>query len=173
MPIAIVQRGLRCFMTYRPANNPILDQRVLQIRARYGATLQAAKGREGGMGILRALRRGESVAMMNDQKNNEGIAAPLFGYDAMTFDGAARLALKFEVPLIPMSIRRLDNKVRFRVEAFTPIPLRRDLTEADGVRDAVVRINQFVESQVRAAPEQWFWVHNRWPKEAWRKAGII
>ena len=94
MPIAIVQSGVACVMTYRPANNPLVDKTWLDIRQRYGAKLQAAKSREGGMGLLRALKRGDSVALMNDQKYNEGVAAPFFGYDAMTADGPARLFLQ-------------------------------------------------------------------------------
>ena len=27
-----------------------------------------------------------------------------------------------------------------------------------------------IEDQVRAAPDQWFWVHNRWPKDTLAKA---
>jgi len=37
----------------------------------------------------------------------------------------------------------------------------------------VLRINQWVEARIREAPEQWFWMHNRWPKEAWVKAGVL
>ncbi|CAN0558433.1 unnamed protein product, partial [Laminaria digitata] len=34
------------------------------------------------------------------------------------------------------------------------------------------RITDFIEEQVRANPDQWFWQHRRWPKEAWKAAGI-
>jgi KDO2-lipid IV(A) lauroyltransferase len=172
MPVAILRRGIRCVMTYRPINNPLIDEKVLALRKRYGATLQAAKGREGGMSLLRALKRGEAVALMNDQKYDEGIAAPFFGYDAMTADAPSRLALNFNVPLIPLSVRRL-GRARFRVEAHDPIPLERDAPIEIAVRDAVALINQFIEAQVRAAPEQWFWVHKRWPRAAWEKAGLL
>lgn len=168
MPVAIVRRGVTCRMTYRPANNPLIDARILTIRQQYGADLQAAKGKEGGMGLLRALAKGDSVALMNDQKYNEGVAAPLFGHDAMTADGPTRLALRFDVPLIPMSVLRVNN-THFRVTVHEPIPLQRDIPPDDAVRDSVIRINQFVEARVREAPEQWFWVHKRWPKEAWNE----
>jgi KDO2-lipid IV(A) lauroyltransferase len=173
MMIAIVQNGVRCLMTYRPLNNPILDRRLLEIRQGYGAAFPAAKSIEGGMGLLRGLARGDSVAIMNDQKYNEGVAAPFFGYDAMTADGPARLALRFNVPLIPLYIRRLNNRVQFYVEAFPPIPIDRTAPDDDAVRQAVIDVNKWLEARVREAPEQWWWVHNRWPKEAWRKAGVI
>ena len=43
--------------------------------------------------------------------------------------------------------------------------------EAD-IRRAVEQITAFLEAQVRAHPGQWFWQHRRWPKEAWRDAGV-
>ena len=31
----------------------------------------------------------------------------------------------------------------------------------------------FVEERIREAPDQWFWMHHRWPKEAWVEAGVM
>lgn len=171
MAITLVESGIKCHVTYRPANNPIIDKRIVDTRRRYGVSLQAAKGREGGMGLLRALARKETVVLMNDQKYNEGVAAPLFGYDCMTADGPTRLALRFGVPLIPFSLRRLGG-VRFRSVVHEPIAIDYAAGEA-AIPDAVRRINQFMEARIREAPEQWFWVHNRWPKEAWKEAGVL
>jgi KDO2-lipid IV(A) lauroyltransferase len=171
MAIALVESGIKCHVTYRPANNPIIDRRINDARLRYGVHLQSAKGREGGMGLLRALVRKETVVLMNDQKYNEGVAAPLFGYDCMTADGPTRLAMRFRLPLIPFSLRRLAG-LRFRSTVHEAIPIDYDGGEA-AVADTVRRINQFVEARVREAPEQWFWVHRRWPKEAWRRAGVL
>jgi len=171
MAAAIVQRGLTCHVTYRPANNPLVDARISAVRRSYGVKLQSAKGREGGLGLLRALAKGETVALMNDQKYAEGVAAPLFGHEAMTADGATRLALRFGAPLIPLHVRRLEG-VRFEVVVHPEIPLLRDAPIDQAVQDAVGRINAFVEARVRDAPEQWFWVHRRWPKEAWAAAGL-
>ncbi|MCX7358673.1 MAG: lipid A biosynthesis acyltransferase, partial [Alphaproteobacteria bacterium] len=70
--------------TYRPANNPIIDKYIVDTRAQFGLKLQAAKGKEGGMGLLRSLKRGRSIALMNDQKYNAGLAVPFFGHNCMT-----------------------------------------------------------------------------------------
>ncbi len=173
MAMAITQRGLVCHVTYRPANNPLIDRRIIRLRKHYGAIMQSAKGKEGGMGLLRGLAKGETVALMNDQKYNEGTAAPLFGHPAMTADGPARLALRFGAPLIPFSVRRLGAHVRFRVIIHEPIALLRDAPLAEAVGDAVTKVNAFMEARIREAPDQWFWVHNRWPKEAWAAVGAL
>ena len=125
------------------------------------------------MGLLRSLKKKRSIALMNDQKYNKGLAVPFFGYDCMTADGPTRLALKFNVPLIPITGRRIEG-TKFVATAYPPIPLDYANPDADQtVYDGVLRINQFMEERVREAPGQWFWAHRRWSKEAWKKAGVM
>ena len=76
---APLSTGLPCEMTYREANNPYIDARIKLSRARHGVRLFAPKGGEGARRLLAALNRGVSVAMLNDQKYDEGVAAPFFG----------------------------------------------------------------------------------------------
>ncbi|PZO55959.1 MAG: lipid A biosynthesis acyltransferase [Alphaproteobacteria bacterium] len=171
--LCLAQVDPTCHFTYRPANNPIIDKYIIETRAAFGLALQAAKGQEGGMGLLRSLKKKRSIAVMNDQKYNKGLAVPFFGYDCMTADGPTRLALKFGVPLIPITGRRLEG-TQFVATAYPAIPL--DYAKPDDpqtVYDGVKRINEFMEARVREAPGQWFWPHRRWPKEAWRKAGVM
>ena len=171
--LCLAQVDPTCHFTYRPANNPIIDKYIVDTRASFGLALQAAKGQEGGMGLLRSLKKKRSIALMNDQKYNKGLAVPFFGYDCMTADGPTRLALKFGVPLIPITGRRIEG-TKFVATAYPPIPLDYANPDADQtVYDGVLRINQFMEERVREAPGQWFWAHRRWPKEAWKKAGVM
>ncbi len=171
--LCLAQTDPTCHFTYRPANNPIIDKYIVETRAAFGLALQAAKGETGGMGLLRSLKKHRSVALMNDQKYNSGLAVPLFGYDCMTADGPTRLALKFRVPLIPISGRRIEG-TRFLARVHDPIPLDYDNPDSEQtVYDGVKRINAFMEARIREAPGQWFWAHRRWPKEAWVKAGVM
>ncbi|MBL8536165.1 MAG: lysophospholipid acyltransferase family protein [Hyphomonadaceae bacterium] len=171
--LCLAQTDATCHFTYRPANNPIIDKYIVETRAAFGLGLQAAKGKEGGMGLLRSLKRGRSVALMNDQKYNMGLSVPFFGYECMTADGPTRLALKFKVPLIPITGRRIEG-TRFVATAYEPIQLDYDNPDDERtVFEGVRRINEFMEARVREAPAQWFWAHRRWPKDAWKKAGVM
>ncbi|MFT3729624.1 MAG: lysophospholipid acyltransferase family protein [Terricaulis sp.] len=170
--LCLAQVDRTSHFTYRPANNPIIDKYIVETRRAFGLELQAAKGKEGGMGLLRSLMKHRSVALMNDQKYNKGLAVPFFGYDCMTADGPTRLALKFKVPLIPILGRRMGPK-KFIATAYEPIALDYDNPNDDAVLAGVLRINAFLEDRVREAPEQWFWAHRRWPKTAWRQAGVM
>jgi KDO2-lipid IV(A) lauroyltransferase len=171
--LCLAQTDPTSHFTYRPANNPIIDKYIVETRAEFGLALQAAKGKEGGMGLLRSLKRGRSIALMNDQKYNAGLAVPLFGYDCMTADGPTRLALKFNVPLIPITGRRIQG-TNFVATAYPAIQL--DYAKPDdeqSVLDGVRRVNEFMEARIREAPGQWFWSHRRWPKSAWVAAGVM
>jgi KDO2-lipid IV(A) lauroyltransferase len=168
MPAVIVRSGVICQITYRATNNPYVDARIRRNRERYGVTLFAPKGTDGARDLLRSLGRGESVALMNDQKFNAGIAAPLFGEPAFTAPGPSSLALRFHVPLQPMSVER-TNKARFRVVVHDPIVLAETGDRSADIEMGVRRVNAFIESRVRARPSEWFWVHKRWPSECYRK----
>lgn len=168
MPAVIIHAGITCQITYRATNNPHVDERIRASRWRYGVRLFAPKGTDGARELLRALSRGESVALMNDQKFNGGIAAPLFGVEAYTAPGPSSFALRFGIPLQPMSVQRLE-KARFRVVAHEPIVLKDTGDRAADIEAGVRRVNAFIEERVRERPAEWFWVHRRWPSEQYRR----
>ena len=167
MPAAILHAGVPCWITGRATNNPYVNARIGKGRRRYGVKQFAPKGARGTRDLLRALGRGESVALMNDQKFNGGVAAPLFGVMCHTAPGASSVALRFGVPLPPMSVQRV-GKARFRVVAHDPIMLQ-DTGDRDAdIETGVRRINAFVEERVLERPTEWFWVHKRWPSEIYK-----
>jgi KDO2-lipid IV(A) lauroyltransferase len=168
MPAVIIHAGITCQITYRATNNPYVDESIRKSRWRYGVRLFAPKGTDGARELLRALGRGESVALMNDQKFNGGVAAPLFGRMAHTAPGPSTFALRFGVPLQPMSVQRL-GKARFRVVVHDPITLEDTGDRGADIETGVRRINAFIEERVRERPAEWFWVHKRWPKETYRR----
>jgi Kdo2-lipid IVA lauroyltransferase/acyltransferase len=168
MPAVIIHSGVTCQITYRATNNPYVDERIRKARFRYGVRLFAPKGSEGARELLRALSRGESVALMNDQKFNGGIAAPLFGVTAHTAPGPSTFALRFGVPLQPMSVQR-TGKARFRVIVHDPIHLADTGDRTADIEAGVRRINAFIEDRIRDRPTEWFWVHRRWPSEVYKR----
>jgi KDO2-lipid IV(A) lauroyltransferase len=166
MPAVIVRHMRDCRITYRHANNPSIDKAIIEQRRAYGVNILAPKGGQGAKAIMAALKDGASVALMNDQKMNDGIAAPFFGREAMTASGPSRMALRFDCPLVPMGIVRKDG-ARFKVTVHDPIE-KPDKDDPDAILKTVTKVNQFVESEIRKAPSQWFWVHRRFEKTLYR-----
>jgi Kdo2-lipid IVA lauroyltransferase/acyltransferase len=145
---------------YRAANNPWVD-RLMRRGLRSRQTV--AKGNVGGRELLRHLRGGGHVAMLVDQKMNDGIAVPFFGREAMTAPAIARLALRFHRPVVPVRVERLGG-ARFRLTILPPVPMVDTGDAVEDVLAAMTRINAIVEGWVRACPEQWLWLHRRWPQ---------
>jgi KDO2-lipid IV(A) lauroyltransferase len=167
MSSAILHYGIPCQITYRAPNNPHFDKALRKSRARYGVELFAPKGGDGARELLEGLKRGESAALMNDQKFNQGVAVPFFGKPAMTAPGPTRMALRFGCPIQPLSVRRLGG-ARFRLVVHEPIELENTGNRARDTEAGVARINDFIEARVREHPEDWFWVHKRWPNEVYK-----
>lgn len=171
MAAVICNHPADCLVTYRALNNPHIDRRLNKVRHDYGIGVLTPKGM-GTRELMRALGKGRAVALLNDQKFNQGLAIPFFGHDAMTAPGPSRLAMKYDVPIVPVSTVR-TGPARFRVTIHEPItPADTGDTEAD-LRATVQKITDFIEARVRENPEQWFWQHRRWPKEAWHTAGVM
>lgn len=163
MAAVLTQSGLPVQITYRKINNPYIDKRIRAQREAYGTKLLVAKsGAKGAKQLLSALANGESVALLNDQKFNEGLSIPFFGTPAMTAPGPTRLALKSGAPLLLLSITR--DKAKFTMTIHGPIHLENTGDRTADIERGVQLITRFTEDRIREAPAQWFWVHRRWPK---------
>jgi len=162
MAAVLVASGIPVQVTYRAANNPYVDAQIIAARARYGIKLFAPKGGDGARELLAGMARGESVALMNDQKFSEGPEVTFFGHPVNAAPGPSRLALRFGTAIQPMSVVRLPG-VRFRVTAHDPITLNVTGDRPADIAAGVQAITSFIEARVRENPVDWFWVHKRWP----------
>ena len=165
MAAVIMASGLPCQVTYRAANNPYVDALIRQSRERYGIRLFAPKG-DGTRELMAGMKRGDSIALLVDQKYNQGPEVEFFGQPVNASPGAARLALKFDTVIQPLSVVRLPG-VRFRVTAHEPIRIAETGDRDADILAGIQAVNRFVEDRVREVPEDWFWVHKRWPDKVY------
>jgi len=156
---------------YILSSRKYIDEKIAIARIENAIPTLAAKG-TGTRDLMRALNQGRAIGLMNDQKFNEGIAVPFFGYEAMTAPGPTRMAHRFKVPLLPVSVLR-TAPARYTFEFHEPIWTDQDKPTEEAVLETLPKINKWVEDRIREAPDQWFWQHNRWPKEAWKQAGVM
>ncbi len=153
--------GIRISQIYRAPNNPYVDRLVQRLRGDV-AHGHLPKGAAAARGMLAALRGGEHLAMLVDQKMNDGIAVPFFGRDAMTAPALAQLALRFDIPIYPARCDRLDG-ARFRITIFPPLQLQHTGDREADTRHAMQQVNQLFEEWITEKPDHWFWPHKRWP----------
>jgi len=104
LPLGATQRGVPLDRVYREANN-----RLVEWLYRHGrATVEGAlipKGPAGARKLLRSLKKGRHIAMLVDQKMNDGIPAPFFGREVMTAPALAEMALRYDCPVVPARIK--------------------------------------------------------------------
>ncbi len=162
--VVAAQRGWPSVNIYRAAGNPYVDREIRRMRERFCAEL-LPKGREGARGAILALKRGQPLGVLIDQKMNEGLPIPFFGRPAMTATAPAELALRFRCPVIPARVERVGG-ARFRVVVEPPLPLPDSGDREADIEALLTAMTARVETWIRAHPEQWFWVHRRWPRDA-------
>lgn len=160
LPLVVSQRGLRIHAVYRAPNNPYM-QPLFEKRGP-GAGELLPKGARGARRAIQLLGQGEHLGMLIDQKMNDGIPVPFFGRDAMTAPAFAQFALKYDCPVLSGRIERLDG-ARFRVTFTPPAVLAGTGDRHADVAAAMRSVNRILEDWIRARPEQWLWLHNRWP----------
>ncbi|HEY3916987.1 MAG TPA: lauroyl acyltransferase [Stellaceae bacterium] len=155
------QAGFEVTGVYRAPNNPIVDRFMLWARGAEGGEL-VPKGDIAAKKAFGALREGRALCMLVDQKMNDGIPVPFFGRDAMTAPALAVLALRYDCVVVPIRMQRLGG-ARFRMISEPPLALpKTGNTEADRLA-LMTAVNGIVERWVRERPEQWLWLHRRWP----------
>jgi len=171
MAAVIMAAGVPCQVTYRAANNPYVDKLIRDSRERYGIKLFAPKG-DGTRELMQGMKRGDSIALLVDQKYNQGPEVQFFDQPVNASPGAARLALKFGTVMQPLSVVRLPG-VRFRVTAHEPIEVTDTGDKQADVLKGIQAVNRFVEDRVREVPVDWFWVHKRWPDAVYKALGSV
>lgn len=150
-------------LTYRAPNNPFVDRLLYNART-LGQKMNAhAKSRTAGRKIIQTLSAGKSVGFLVDQKYNEGLAIPFFGYPAMTNPVFVQLAQKFECPIVPVRCLRLPGRrVKFKMIIEESLQTFNDDGTKRPIDNILMDVHKVLERWITQTPEQWLWLHRRW-----------
>lgn len=144
-------------LMYRKHKNPLMDEVIRASRAaRAHGTVERADVR----GMLRELRRGHAVWYAPDQNyggTTQVAFVPFFGVPALTVTTTARLAQMTGAAVVPFFPMRLPGCHGYRIRL---LPALEGFPTADEIADTC-RVTAMIEDAVRAAPEQYLWVHRR------------
>jgi lipopolysaccharide heptosyltransferase II len=140
---------------YQRLGNRFIDEHVRRVRGRAGVEMFDRK--EGFDEAIKLLRDGGAIGILSDQHaGDHGAWVPFFGRLASTSPLPTLLAKRTRAALVGVAIYT-DGRARWRVVIS---PALEDNRESVGSLSA--KTNQVIEQQIRRAPEDWFWVHNRW-----------
>ena len=131
-------------------------------RMRQSVDIETVHRNKAVKGVLSAHKRNRIVAMLCDQDaGRAGVFVDFFGRPASTPRGPALFHLKSGVPIVFVSAPRgSDGKYRLTFDEMK----FDDLTGSRERDEQIImqKITTRLEAEVRAYPEQWFWLHRRW-----------
>jgi KDO2-lipid IV(A) lauroyltransferase len=155
--------GFRTHAIARPLDNPYVDAFLRRFREHTG---QKVLDKHGDFDAMQQVLAGNGTMLtLGDQDaGQKGQFVDFFGRPASTHKAVALLALKYNVPLIVLTSTRVQSGDDWRYEARAGDIILPE--EYEGRSDAVPaitrRFTSALESLIRRAPEQYFWLHRRW-----------
>ena len=157
MAMHIEKSGIKLSAIYRPLNNIFLNRIMENIRTKYICKNQIKKGIGGMKKLIKLQKNNCSTALMIDQRVSEGIKSNFFNQEALTTTIPAQLVKKFNMPVVPIFIERI-NKTSFKISIKKPIKFDKE-TSTKNITD---QLNKMLELMIINKPNQWIWSHNRW-----------
>ena len=159
MAMQIEKSGINLATIYRPLNNVFLNKIMEYIRKNFICKNQIKKGRSGTRQILENLKKGNSIALMIDQRVTEGIRINFFGDLASTTTIPAQIIKKYNCDLVPIYIER-SMKNSFKMYVSQPIVINSEKSN----EEISIHLNKILEKMILKNPDQWIWTHDRWRK---------
>ena len=157
MSMEITKRKVKLATIYRPLNNFFLNPLMEYIRKKYVCKNQIKKGIGGVKESIQYIKAGYSIALMIDQRVSEGEKLNFFNQPALTTTLPAQLALKFELPIIPVFIERRENGT-YKIEFYDEITSKNFKNKIELTQ----KLNSILEEMIKKNPNEWIWTHNRW-----------
>ena len=157
MAMHIEKAGIELSAIYRPLNNIFLNRIMEKIRKKYICKNQIKKGIAGTRELIKFQRNNYSIALMIDQRVSEGEKVNFFNQEAYTTTIPAQLAKKFDMPIVPIFIERV-NDTNFKIKISKPV----NFLKSDSIKDITSKLNVIIEEMIIKNPTQWIWSHNRW-----------
>jgi len=161
--IALLQHrlGYPMAMVASSLSNPLFNRLLVDLREQCGN--RVIPKRNAARPVLRTLRDGQAVAILIDQnvRGEGGIFVDFFGRSASTTPALATLSLKSGAPIVPVFSYPLPDG-RLLIRYRKPIRPARNGTLPDDIHALTSRCTKMLEEEIRARPELWLWMHNRW-----------
>jgi len=159
--VMLAAADLRSFAVARALDNPFLQQFVLRFRQYTGQSILSKN--EDYAKICEALATKQIVVMLADQAAGpRGYFVDFFGRPASTQRSIALLAFEYDAPVIVSFSHRVGDGFQYEVGAVDLFDPRDYQDDSNGAHRFTADFTAALERAIRKAPEQYFWLHNRW-----------
>lgn len=159
----------------RPVDNPLLYRWVLGLREARGLRVLTKWGATDRIvSMIESADPGDRrVAFIADQNAGDGgLFVPWFGRLASSYKSIGLLAMKYDLPIVVGTARRLGDRFKYRIELVDQFGPEDWADFPDPLFYITARFNRGLENIVRRTPEQYLWIHRRWKsRPKWERAG--
>jgi KDO2-lipid IV(A) lauroyltransferase len=158
--------GLRGNLIVTPGPNRFITKRMLFSRGGQESGLNILPHRGIVRSVIEALRRGEMVVVLADQRGDDSrpVWVDFFGRKVLANGVFAKFAVEGRCTVYPITAGRLsDGRYLFDFGAEIPIQVTDD-TEADITVNSQ-RFHDLFEGWLRDCPEQGFWMHRKFKRK--------
>lgn len=157
--------GYRIHVVSKHMANEAVDRVFTRFYEKHGPRLIKITGHKndpaGGFKILRTLKRGEVVVILNDQDaGTQGYRSTFFGLPTFIPSGPASFIFKSKGSVITSFASRENGKIVISFQP--PIDYSAARTVEDAGRIIFDEYSRRLEEKVRENPEQYFWLHKKW-----------
>ncbi|MDC0116043.1 lysophospholipid acyltransferase family protein [Octadecabacter sp.] len=157
-PLVFQQHNRPLTVIYSQNEHAILDTLLMRQRAQTGATY--VEKNKALKPCIQALSRGESVVLLVDQRVEQGVDVNFFGRLTAMSRFPSMLAMKFDCPIIPFEVARVEPghlRVLFQ-DAIMPDGRTDKQSETSMTQDIACKVQ---ESIIRNS-DTWFCTKLRW-----------
>jgi Kdo2-lipid IVA lauroyltransferase/acyltransferase len=143
---------------YQQQTNLVMDTAIRRGRLRFGLA-EIFPRSDSAKPLMRAIRKGTAFFNLPDMDFGERDAAfvPFFGVPAATLLAPSRMARAMNMAVQPVLAHMLPGGQGYVVRF---LPAWNHFPTDDAVADTT-RLNRWIESEIRADPAQYLWVHKR------------
>ena len=141
---------------YANQKNLLFNAALYQGRMRFGESLLLSR-QEGTRRAIRAMKQGMPFYYLPDMDygQRDTIFVPFFGFPTATITGLSRLARMAGAAVVPVVTRIEAGGYVVQIGApWQDYP-------GESIEADTRRMNAFIEGEVQALPEQYFWLHKR------------
>ena len=154
----VLRRSSSLLIIYSLIGIPIVDNWLLSRRERTGAKyVEKSKALRA---CVKAMKGGDSIGLLVDQRVERGVDVSFLGRPTIVTDLPARMALKFNCPIVPVEAVR-ENPRHTQVVFHEPIwPGEKQGEQA--IRELTQQMATVIEGGIRRRPGDWYCHKRRW-----------
>jgi KDO2-lipid IV(A) lauroyltransferase len=148
----------------KPSRSPAVTKVLDELRHRMGTPVLWTDKKTLVRDMLGALKRGESLGFVMDQKpeGRKGPVVNFFGLPTEFVSGPATMAIRTGAAVISIFCLR-EGPFRFRLFSEELVPANHGVKDEDALTQTMASA---IERVIRLYPEQWTWNYRRWSLKA-------